>query len=277
MSMQADPEAVKPEPAMSTPSSEGSSSEMGERILEQAFELWIGPEITRRREAGSLPVDFELHAAQIIFRVESEAPDIRLNHEVRGRLHGRSARPIQKGEFVRATDFSEYIDLDLTSQDEDCGHLTLMRRPGHWWLKFDFSYNAGRIAQTIDAARQFLETAAQALKQAHYRPFTDALFSTTELLAKALLLSQPDKAVLASKRHDFVATRYNQLGKLGVVPKQYVALLNVLAKLRPKARYPEKTFSLEHAKAVEMLATAQDMLAFVTERSPKRRISETNA
>jgi hypothetical protein len=47
-----------------------------EAIVRQALEFWIDPEIERRREAGKLPDDFALSAAQVIFEPDAEAPDI---------------------------------------------------------------------------------------------------------------------------------------------------------------------------------------------------------
>jgi hypothetical protein len=42
-------------------------AEMGERVVDQAYEFWIGPEIERRRDVHGLPEDFALRGAQVIF------------------------------------------------------------------------------------------------------------------------------------------------------------------------------------------------------------------
>lgn len=248
----------------------GASDPMGEAVLRQAFELWIEPEIARRREAGHIVEGYTLVAAQIIMNADADQPEIRLNDEVRGLLTGRAARPIAKGERVSSADFTEYTDLELTEADANAGHLTILRRDDHWWLKFDFRYNAGRIAAVTAAAREFLEAAAVACEKGHHRALVDNLHSAVELLAKGVLLTVPDKQVLSSKSHGFISARYNLWGKLGNVPAQYVQLLNTLVRLRPSARYLDKGFALDPARAQEMLTTAQEMLAFVIERSPKR-------
>lgn len=241
-----------------------------EPLLRQAFEFWIDPEIARRREAGQITDGFEMLAAQVIFNADADQPEIRLNQEVRGVLHGRATRKIEKGEIVHSDDFSEYVDMELTQQDANAGHLTLLRRPEFWWIKFDFRYNAGRIVGIIAAAKEFLEAAVAALQKQHYRALVDNLHSAVELLAKGVLLTAPDKRLLASKSHGFVAARYNLQGKLGNVPRQYVQLLNTLARLRSSARYLDQDFSLGSDTAKKMLSTAHEMLEFVVERSPKR-------
>ena len=42
--------------------------------MKQVLELWINPEIERRREAGRLPDNFVVTGAQIIMNSDTEAP-----------------------------------------------------------------------------------------------------------------------------------------------------------------------------------------------------------
>ncbi len=83
-------------------------AEMGEAVVKQAFDFWIGPEIERRREAGQLPEDFALHGAQVIFGMEEGPPEVRLNDEVRAVATVVAARAIAKGEPVTDADIAEY-------------------------------------------------------------------------------------------------------------------------------------------------------------------------
>jgi hypothetical protein len=53
-----------------------------------------------------------------------------------------------------------------------------------------------RVAATIHAAREFLKSATYALGQHHMRAFADNLFSETELMAKGILLMDPDENIL---------------------------------------------------------------------------------
>jgi HEPN domain-containing protein len=250
---------------------EGAAEPPGEPLLHQALELWIGPEIERRREAGRVSEGFELHAAQVIFDMELDAPKIRLNEEVKAVLTARVNRAVEAGEPVRWADVTELVELQLTNQDPNAGHLTVLRKPDGWWITFDLRYNATRIAETVQAAEEFLASARSAFGKGHSRAFVDALFSATELLAKGILLMVPDKRLLTSRTHGFVSARYNLWGgKLGNVPRPFVELLNELERMRGPARYLAKAFALDRERAQTMLTTAEEMLAHVTERSPKR-------
>jgi hypothetical protein len=265
-SMSEPPIVPEPSPAAATGVPEG----MGERLLKQAFELWIEPEMARRREAGRIDANFQLLAAQVIFNADTDAPEIRLNEEVKAVLEVRVNRAIEAGELITWADVSELARIRLTDEDPNAGHLTLVLKPEGWWIAFDFRYNAERIAQTLQAAQEFLDSAASSLERGHHRAFVDGLFSATELLARGVLLTVPDKSSLSSRKHTFVATRYNLWGRLGNVPRPYVDLLNALSRLRPKARYLDASFALDPATSQSMLATAREMLEFTTAQSPKR-------
>ena len=59
------------------------NEEFGKNLMQQAFDLWINPEIERRREAGRLPDDFVLRAAQVIMSLDANAPEVRSNEELK--------------------------------------------------------------------------------------------------------------------------------------------------------------------------------------------------
>jgi hypothetical protein len=59
------------------------SEEGQQRFLQQAFSLWIMPEIQRRTDEGALPPNFQLLAAQIVFWPDGRPLEVRLNTEVR--------------------------------------------------------------------------------------------------------------------------------------------------------------------------------------------------
>jgi uncharacterized protein (UPF0332 family) len=243
--------------------------ELGRSVMEQALDLWINPEIERRLEAGSLPEDFVLTRAQIIMNLDAEAPEIRLNKEIKAVARFRSTRAIEAGEKITEADVESIEDIMLTDQDPNAGHLTMMLFTGRWKLAFDFRYNAARIAGAIDAAREFLDVASLALEQGHLRAFVDTLFSATELLAKGHLLTYPDEALLRSKRHTIVFSRFNQEGNLGNVEPRFVELLNRLQALRGSARYLDNDFSLSAEEAREMLSTGKYMFETLRETVPQ--------
>ena len=186
-----------------------TEEDLDQNLLQQALDLWINPEIERRREAGHLPDEFVLSRAQILTNVDADVPEVRFNEEIKAIAHFRAARAIDEGELITKSDVSDIVDIELTDQDPNAGHITMISFKGRWFLAFDFRYNAARVASIIDAAREFLDLAAYTLEQNHTRAFVDNLFSTTELLAKGQLLMYPDESLLKSKTHTVVKSKFN--------------------------------------------------------------------
>ena len=56
------------------------ANDAGERLLKQALDLWINPEIERRRKDGRIPRGFAIKAAQVIMNV-GKPLEVRLNEE----------------------------------------------------------------------------------------------------------------------------------------------------------------------------------------------------
>jgi len=241
-----------------------------EAAVRQAFELWINPEIERRRQTGRLRDGFALYAAQVIMDMDTDSPTVRLNEEVKAVFRAQLKRAVQKGEVVWENDFDEIEDLELTDLDPNAAHLTIILRKGMWVLKFDFRYNAARIRETIETAREFLDCATFSLNKGNVRAFVENLFGAAELMAKGLLLMHPDRSILTGKSHKIIASKFNWWGKLGNTDPEYVKLLNHLSVLRRPARYLQKRLALkiEHAKV--MLAVAEDMFQTLSGEAPKR-------
>jgi len=238
--------------------------------MRQAFELWINPEIERRRQTGRLRDGFALSAAQVIMDMDTDAPTVRLNEEVKAVFRARLKRAVQKGEVVWENDFDEIEDLELTDLDPNAAHLTIILRKGMWVLKFDFRYNAARIRETIETAREFLDCATFSLNKGNLRAFVENLFGAAELMAKGLLLMHPDRSILTGKSHKIIASKFNWWGKLGNTDPEYVKLLNHLSVLRRPARYLQTRLALNIEDAKVMLAVAEDMFQTLSGEAPKR-------
>ena len=252
-------------------------AELGERFLHQAWDLWVEPEIQRRRSEGRLPERFSPSKVQVIFNVEPTTPQVRFDDEVRAVASVRVNRPVTVGEQVMSNDVAEVTDIALTNLDPNAGHLTMLYDGRQWVIRFDFRRNATLSTQTLDAALEFLGCAAYSLRKRYLRAFVDNLYSAAELLAKALLLMFADKAFMEAKKHTAVARRYNLWGKLGNTDPRYVTLLNRLAPLRGPARYLEKDLELTIEEATDMLATAKDMLESLRASVPRRVRIEQDA
>lgn len=195
------------------PEKEPDRQEMGQRVMQQTFDLWIHPEVERRRQRGVVDDSFALRAVQVIFDPDLDAPIVRLNEEVMAVIQGRAKRaPIQQGELVTEDDI-EPEAIQLTTEDPNAGHITLMRYKDHWLISFDFRRNAGRIADMIGAAKVFLEVAARAIEDGQLRAFCEMLFAAAELTAKGELIMLPDRSLLESRGHRYLNSRYNLMGQ----------------------------------------------------------------
>jgi len=245
-------------------------AEMAERVVEQAYEFWIGPEIERRRAASELPGEFALHGAQVIFGMDEGPPEVRLNGEVKAVAEVTAVRAIAKGEQVTEGDIAGYKDILLTEADPDAGHITIVAYKGGWVLAFDFRRNASRIAEHSEVASQFLQAAKWASDQRFSRVFIDNLFSATELMAKGMLIWQPDRSLLDAKTHGYIKGRFNRERKHENVDSRFADLLNRLSTLREPARYLAGAFELSETEMNEMLEVAEEMYGVLVATSPKR-------
>ncbi|MBV8924390.1 MAG: HEPN domain-containing protein [Bradyrhizobium sp.] len=205
-----------------------------ERMLLQAFNLWFNPEAERRIMAGA--ATFQLKRAQVIF-AEGKAPAVRFNDEVRGSLIAKLTKPIEIGDEVLQSDVTQVDGFELDLADADAGHFTIYEwdHGQSWRIFFDFRRNRRGAAALVAAAEQFVAAAEFSLSQGHAGPFIDNLFSATELLAKARLITSAAESNL--KSHSAIHTKINMWGKRGNVDARFVELFNELSNLRRAARY----------------------------------------
>lgn len=155
--------------------------EMAKRLLEQAFDLWITPELERRRAAGTLPADFLLSMAQRIQRPDG-TNITRLNDEVRGMMLVNPLPGANVGDDVFFDQISEIESFDLDDEDLDSGHWTVIQVQGRWFTSFNFLSHRGRCLDLFEKASQFLDAARIAVVHGHSAVAVDTLFSACELI-----------------------------------------------------------------------------------------------
>ena len=98
------------------------SKEFNDNFFKNIAELYIDPEIKKRREANLLPADFVLLAVQVI--MNHDAPnEVRLNDEVHANVIGNFSRPVADGEKVSIDDLEDIVDVQLTDRDPNAGHM----------------------------------------------------------------------------------------------------------------------------------------------------------
>lgn len=245
-------------------------SELARNVLQEAFNLWVGPEIERRKQAGRIPATFVLNGAQVILNLDADAPEIRLNEEVRATARIKANRAFQRGESVKASEVEEIYSILLTNLDPNAAHVTMVRIRNFWFVAFDFRYNSARANEAHAAAGEFLGCAESALDKGHARAFVENLFSAMELMAKAdlLMFPDPEKVILKARSHGTISAKYNWLRQRGGIEPEYTTLLNQLTDLRPLARYLRGTVSLTPERMTQMLTSARELSNRLRSRIP---------
>ena len=183
------------------------------RFIQQIEEFWLNPEIERRLQEGRFSEDTALYAVQVIFNRGSPV-QVRLNGEVRADVTVRPTSPLTPGQEVSLADIEHIEDIELTEDDPNAGHITLLRHNDSWAIRFDFRHNAAHVTMHIEVAQEFLRCAEFALSAGLLRAFVENILAANELMAKALLMTH-DAAILDARRHNAVRSRFNMWGAMG--------------------------------------------------------------
>ena len=214
--------------------------ETKQRVFQQVMDIFVNPEIERRRKEGTIKDGTLITKMQIVFNLDKGKNEIRLNEDVKAIVKGRATRDIQKGEAVYETDIDAIEDIELTDEDVNCGHITLLLFKNNWIISFDFRYNKEKVREHIEASKEFYETATNSLENNRLRAFYENAFATAELSAKSILLLLPDKDILndkSSKSHGKIKNKLNNWTNLGNVKMEFSTTLSKLRDLRDSARY----------------------------------------
>jgi uncharacterized protein (UPF0332 family) len=162
------------------------------------------------------------------------------------------------------------ILLTDDAADADAGHFTAIETSdGGWLTSIDVRVNAKRAAEHGAASREFLDAAGASLEGGNLRALAENLYSASELMAKAYLLTVPAGQKLG-KRHGSVATSFNLERRAGRVHESFAALLNRPSDLRSSGRYLSADFTVDAVEAAEMMATAEAMYRALYGVVPKR-------
>lgn len=235
-------------------------NEIKERIFQQVMELWVLPEIEKRKKQKRMDDNFRLRKIQIIFSHDRSFPKIRLNQEVKAIAKTKVNRKVEAGEAIYESDIENIEDIQLTYQDPNCAHITLLLFKGMWHVSFDFRYNRRRVKERLDAAKEFFESARENFEKNRLRPFFENSFACAELLTEALLIQFFKQSTL--KTHDQRLEKIRDWAELGNVKEEFSNKLSKLFWLRSSARYMSTTeFKQENPK--EYLDTLDEMYGFV--------------
>ena len=105
-------------------------SEDGQRrFLQQAFSLWILPEIQRRTDEGALPPNFQLLAAQIVFWPDGRPLEVRFNTEVRCTFVVEPTADLiaEVDKLIGLDEINRIVEIHPPVEEADAGHVTILR------------------------------------------------------------------------------------------------------------------------------------------------------
>lgn len=138
------------------PEIESSEQEFAQRTFQQAFEIWINPEIKKRKNAGTLPSEFQLQRAQVIMNLDSPI-QVRFNDEIKVRMQVRVTKTVNKGDPVYLTDFDKILAIELTDDDPNAAHLTIFNHLGNGSYTLTFNITLRESKSTFKQQKNFLK------------------------------------------------------------------------------------------------------------------------
>ncbi|WP_085918821.1 HEPN domain-containing protein [Halomonas sp. CSM-2] len=250
------------------------SDSFEQNLLNNLMETWIVPSIEDRQEKGEFERPIALKMAQIIFKADGGRPVVRINNEVKGRaivkIPDDANRTVTAGEPVTWKDIEGIQGFELSEEEMNYGHVTLILVSDKWFISFNFIYNKSLSQRHLEAAEEFLEAARESLSKRHFFACIDNLHSASELAAKAYLMGHPDKQLMESKSHGVIHKKINFERKLGNVNETHVDTINKLKNLRAPARYLQGDLNLEDGDIEMMIKEVSAFISDVSQRSAPR-------
>ena len=239
------------------------SLKIGQKVFQQVMDIYVKPEIDRRRKFKKIDDDFIINKVQVVFSLNKKNK-VRLNNEVKAIIECKINKQINKGDLVPEEDIDKIENIKLTDEDINCGHITLLLFKNNWIVSFDARYNKETIKEHIEASKEFCESAKDNLDKKRLRPFFENAFASAELSAKSVLLTLPDKKILTGRNHKERLDKFQNWANLGNVKIEFSEILSKLSSLRDSARY---LFSenYKNENPAKILKILEEMIKFAEE------------
>src|SRR3989344_1786473 len=207
------------------------SQEEIKRVLDQAMNIWINPEIEKRKKNGWLKDDFQLKRAQVIF-TPNQKNKIRFNEEIKIIAKSKLNRAVVKGEEISVSNLQK-VEEFIVDYPANSGHITVFRFLDSWIIIFNSRYNKEKIRDFIVASKEFYESARDNLEKGRLRPLFEDCWASAELSSACHSLSLGGTYY----NHDDNLKKFKNWSELGNVDKKHSDVLSRLNKLRKSARY----------------------------------------
>ncbi len=234
--------------------------EIGNRVLQQAMNIWILPEIEKRKKEGWLKENFVLKRAIIIFNPRG-ITRIRFNEKVDLIAEAKINRTINAGEIVYERDIEKINKIIPKNLPKDCGWLVIIFINQRVIVAFNFLYNLDKIQEFLKASKEFYESAIDNLDKNRLRPFFEECWAVAELLSACNFLSLGQEY----DSHHVNIKKMKNWVDLGNVEIKFSEILQRLNRSRKIARYLHPgNLKKENPKGI--IEILKEMVDFTEER-----------
>ena len=131
--------------------------EATQNLFNHVMEIWVKPEIERRKKEGKIIQDFEIDKIQIVIKPEG-IPEVRFNQEVNVTGIVRLIPGVKKttlGEPVHFNEIQDILDIKMAeNENPDYGHLTMILFQKGWKISFDFRTNKKSAYERYETRRR---------------------------------------------------------------------------------------------------------------------------
>jgi hypothetical protein len=239
-------------------------------FLQQCFDLWINPEIERRRQSGLISEPPNVFAAEVIIFGDGRPLVVRINTEVQSSIEVQVPKErvsgLKPGDLV-STIGSKIVRIHPPPEEINNAHVILMRTNDAWAISFDFTYNSGHVAECYKSALEFFDAASDSFLKKRYRAFVDNLFSSIELLSQCFLLMGPGSL---KHSHYSIHQNINLRKRHNSAGGDIAPLLNRLSAERDKARYRTLSYAPKQDEMKNWRDQAATALDYCKSQIPAR-------
>lgn len=153
--------------------------------------------------------------------------------------------------------------------EENSLHATFKKTEGNRWLLISsFFYNRTLMRNDITKSQQFLDSAEHAFTKRNWSSFVDSLFSSYELLLRALIVSLPyvdtegrfQPLISGKTSHKRITRESSLLRHAGLISEERFKMLTKLSRERDKARYGKGEFVKTEIEAKQLLEITHELM-----------------
>jgi len=239
------------------PPAQGVDSEFATNIVNQIFDLWVGPELEKR---GLTLTRADI--SKVLVEMEPDRPlRVLINDEAQLVADLVTKRDIAEGEEVTVADIDELTNLQPLTVGLNSGWICFVRIGNRGFVAFDFTYNRARAAALLDRAREFLAVAVYASDWAPGAAIDNA-HSAAELTVQAQMLVHQVDSRSHRERREWLASWADHQNS----PQHHADVLWNLADLRVPARYGSGELELKPGRLTRILRTVQEMIDLTSAR-----------